>query len=273
MNPKVAKFIKLARKHLRVWLYTSKINIMARLINTRFGALVFIGGKFIRLGFQVIFIWVILKEADSLAGYSMNQALFILLTLNLTGTIIQLFLRAVYLFRQRVVSGSFDFLLLFPVNELFFSLFSDLDPMDLVTIIPYALAVAWFWTMAGFPVTIAAVTAYILFIIVALIFAIAWHTVIISFGILFLEADNLIMVYRDIESMARLPLEVYGRRIELFLTFLVPIAVIAAIPAKIAFSLISPWIVLPFFLFGLFQVYLANRFWHFALRRYSSASS
>lgn len=273
MKQKVASLKTSLIKHFRIWLFLAKVHIIQRIINSRLSTFVFVIGKLIRFFFHLIFIVVLLRQTNALVGYTLNQAIFILLTLHLIGTLVSVFLRGIYIFRQRVIQGTFDFLLLFPANTLFMTLFSDLDPMDLIVIGPYAISVIWFWGYAGFPVTVGAVLAYILFLLISLIVALAWHTVIAAFGIIFLELDNLIMIYRDIESMARFPLEIYGKGIQFFLTYFMPIAVMAALPSQVAFTLISPWSALFFLALAIIQFLLALRFWHFALTKYSSASS
>jgi len=38
----------------------------------------------------------------------------------------------------------------------------------------------------------------------------------VAFGVMTLEIDQLVMIYRDVETMARFPLEIYGKNFELF---------------------------------------------------------
>lgn len=259
--------------YIKVWFRLTKLRFIEQVINTKMGGLLFLAGKIIRLLFNIIFLWVILSQTKVLAGYSLHQAIFILLTLNITGTIIQLFLRGVYLFKQRLILGTFDFFLLNPLNELFYSLFSYTDPLDILMLIPSIGALIWVWSIAAIPASLASVTLYILWIALAFIFAVSWHILIIAFGVIFLEVDNLIMIYRDIESMARFPIDIYGSKTRFTLTYILPIAVMATLPAKSVFGFLETWVILPFGLFALISLYLANLIWQYALKNYSSASS
>lgn len=264
---------KLFTTYLKVWLRLTKLRLIEQLINTKLGGLLFLSGKIIRLVFQVLFVYILVGRTNAIAGYSLYEALFILLILNITGTIVQMLLRGVYMFRQRIIDGTFDFFLINPLNELFYSLFSYTDPLDIVMLIPSLIALFWVWAHTSIPITVATILILFIFIIIALVFAVAWHTIVIASGIIFLEVDNIIMVYRDVESMARFPIDIYGKTIQFTLTYIMPIAILATIPAKVLLGR-SPMALLPFFaLLSLLNMYLAIRYWNFALTKYSSASS
>jgi len=70
-----------------------------------------------------------------------------------------------------------------------------------------------------------------------------------------------------------LPVDIYIRGIQLLLTVVVPVAVIMTFPAKALLGLLH-W---PYVVFGLvisvFFMVITLKFWHYALSRYSSASS
>lgn len=273
MKLKDASRLKLVKTYLKVWLRLTKLRLVRQIINTKFGGILFLLGKIIRLLFQVVFIYILVGKTNAIVGYNLYQALFILLTLNVSGTLIQMLLRGVYLFRQRIIDGSFDYFLLSPLNELFLSLFSYTDPLDIVMMIPSTIALIWVWAKAGIPITFLTVSIYITFIIIAIIFAIAWHTIVIASGVIFLEVDNIIMVYRDVETMARFPIDIYNKTLQFGLTYIIPIAVMATIPAKVLFGK-STLTSLPIFaVLSILNLYLAWKYWNFALTKYSSASS
>lgn len=177
------------------------------------------------------------------------------------------------MFRQKVVDGTFDFYLLNPLSELFYSLFSFTDPLDIIITTPYIILTFWAWVNAGYAVTIAAILALILIIILSTLIVIAWHIVIIAIGVKYLEVDNTVMLYRDLERMGAFPVAIYGRLGENILTYAFPFALMATIPARLVFGLFSPWYLLSFALLALLQLKLALWFWHRSLLSYSSASS
>jgi ABC-2 type transport system permease protein len=73
--------------------------------------------------------------------------------------------------------------------------------------------------------------------------------------------------------MARFPTDIYPRLIQNILTFTIPVVILITIPAKALLGFLSwPWVILSFAVGGL-SLWGAFKFWHYALGRYSSASS
>jgi len=261
------------KAYLRVWLKLTAQQFQSQVANARGAAILFIFGKLFRLASALLLVYVVVGKAKLIAGYSLNEAIFLLMLFNLTQTISQLFLRGVYMFRQKVVDGTFDFYLLNPLSELFYSLFSFTDPLDIIVTTPYLIFVFWAWVNAGYAITIPAVIALLIIIILATLMVVAWHIVIIAVGVKYLEVDNTVMLYRDLERMGAFPVAIYGRLGENILTYAFPFALMATIPARLVFGLFNPWYLIIFALLALAQLRLSLWFWHRSLLSYSSASS
>ena len=120
------------KAYVRVWLKLTTQQFQSQVANSRGAAALFIFGKLFRLGTAFLMIYVIIGRAKLIAGYDLSQAVFILALFNLISSLTQLFMRGIYVFRQKVVDGTFDFYLLNPLSELFYSLFSYTDPLDLI---------------------------------------------------------------------------------------------------------------------------------------------
>lgn len=262
-----------AQAYVRVWLKLTATQFESQVANARGAALLFIFSKLFRLATALLVVYVVVGKARLIAGYDLNQAVFILILFNLLSTIAQLFLRGVYIFRQKVVEGSFDFYLLNPLNELFYSLFSYTDPLDLMLLVPYIGLTFWAWGNTGFPITLAAVLGLMVIIALAFIMVVSWHIIVISIGVRYLEVDNTIMLYRDIERMAAFPVDMYGKWGSLLLTYATPFALMATVPAKLIFGMFNPWSLLIFALLAVLQLKGSLWFWRRSLLSYSSASS
>lgn len=265
--------LSLFKAYLKVWLKLTSTQFSSQVANARGAALLFLFGKVFRLATAFLLIYVVVDKAKLIAGYNLQEAIFILLLFNLTSTITQLFLRGVYMFRQKVVDGTFDFYLINPLNELFYSLFSFTDPLDVITVIPFTFLTFFAWSTTGHPITLLNIVLLFLIIFLSFLMAVAWHIIIISIGVRYLEVDNTIMLYRDLEKMAAFPIDIYGKFGSTFLTYAAPFALMATIPAKIFFGLFNPLNLVVFailaFIFLKFSLYI----WRSALLHYSSASS
>ena len=261
------------KAYLRVWLKLTAQQFQSQIANARLAAVLFIVSKLFRLGTAFLMVYLIVGRAQLIVGYTLSQAILILALFNLVSSLIQLFMRGIYLFRQKVVDGTFDFYLLNPLSELFYSLFSYTDPLDLILFLPYLGIVIWAWLATGFPLSLPIILAVISAIAISALTILAWHIAIIAIGVRYLEVDNTIMLYRDLEKMASMPIEIYGKIGSSVLTYLFPFALMATIPARIIFGLYNPWYLLGFAFLALVQLRLALWFWHRALLSYSSASS
>ena len=261
------------KSYIRVWLKLTTQQFQSQISNARGAALLFIAGKLFRLSTAFLLVYLVVGRAKLICGYTLDQAILILALFNFFSSLTQLFMRGIYMFRQKVVDGSFDFYLLNPLSELFYSLFSFTDPMDLLLILPYGGIVIWAWLSAGYALTIPLVVALIIALIIAFIMAISWHIIILGVGIRYLEVDNTIMLYRDLERLAAMPVSMYGRWGSGILTYLFPFGLMATIPANIIFGLSSPHILLIFSFLAIFHLKIALWYWQKSLRTYSSASS
>src|SRR3989304_8077517 len=185
-------------RYFKVWWMMSKNAFIQVLIN-KFGASVFLIGKILRFAFFIAFLVFLLRGTQNLAGYNLNQTIFFFLTFNLVDVLGQFLYREVYRFRPLIVSGGFDLVLIKPISPLFRSLMGGADILDFFTIPPLIFAVVVVGgTLAP---SLAATSYYILLVINGLILATAFHIAVISLGIITLEIDHTIMIYRDLRKI------------------------------------------------------------------------
>jgi len=258
------------KKYLKIWLLMSRNSFLA-VFNQKAALTIFLTGKLIRFFFFFSFIVFLLKGTKSLAGYNLNQTLLFFLTFNLVDTLSQFLFREVYRFRPLIVSGGFDLILSKPINVLFRSLMGGADLIDLVTIVP--LTIATFYVANLLNPSILQTTFFVLLVLNGLIIAAAFHIFVLGLGIISLEIDHTIMIYRDLSSLGRFPIDIYKEPLKGIITFLVPIGIMISFPAKAIMGLMSPAGVIWSLAFGVLILILSFKFWNFALKKYTSASS
>jgi len=262
--------MKNLKKYFKIWLLMSKNSFLA-VFNQRMALSIFLIGKILRFFFFFVFIIFLLKGTKSLAGYNLNQTLLFFFTFNLVDTISQFLFREVYRFRPLIVSGGFDLVLSKPVNALFRSLMGGADVIDLITIIP--LTIATFYIASLLNPSILHTTFYILLVLNGLVIASAFHIFVLGLGIVTLEIDHTIMIYRDLFNLGRFPIDIYKEPLRGIITFLIPIGVMVSFPAKAIMGLMTPMGILWSIVFGILTLFLSLKFWNFALKKYTSASS
>src|SRR3989344_7650830 len=121
--------------YFKIWLMMSKNSFIIMLSQKPVLVLFFIA-KIVRFGFFFAFLYFLVIGSNNLAGYSSLQTIFFFLTFNVIDVVSQFFFREAYRFRQLIVSGDFDLILVKPFNALFRVLMGGADIVDLVTIPP-----------------------------------------------------------------------------------------------------------------------------------------
>jgi len=246
-------------------------NAFLSVFYVKLALLIFLSGKLIRFFFFLVFIFFLLKSVDNLAGYSLNQTIFFFLTFNFIDVAAQFLFREVYRFRPLVVTGGLDLILVKPMNALFRSLMGGADVIDLITI-PPLIAAIWYVGRLLNPSSVQ-VIIYILLILNGLVIAAAFHILVLSFGILTLEIDHTIMIYRDFVNLGKLPVDIYKEPVKGILTFIFPVAIMTTLPAKYLMGLVTYRGVLISLSIGVLLTLISFKVWNHALKSYSSASS
>ncbi len=241
------------------------------IIDQKLALSVFLIGKVLRFIFFFGFLYFLLLGTKTLAGYSGNQVIFFFLTFNIIDVISQFLFREVYNFRPMIINGDFDLVLVKPLNALFRVLMGGADIIDLVTIPPLIFATIYVGSLLH--PSVLYTMYYVLLLLNGFLIATAFHIIILSFSMVTLEVDHAIMIYRDLTSLGRLPIDIYKQPLQAFLTYLVPVGIMITLPAKAMMGLIAPAGILMALSVGIVALFIAFRFWNYALTKYSSASS
>ena len=260
------------KKYLKVWLQLAHISFAEQLA-TRFSSILFLIGKIARFALFLVFLISLTGRSGGLAGYTADQAIVFFLVFNLADIMTQLFFRGVYFFRQKVVSGEFDFYLVKPMNPLFRIMAGYTDFLDLITLFALAVYAFAFFGNSSLIITHANLILFIIMLVLSFLIALAIHIIVVSIGVITTEVDHTIMIYRDLTQMGRIPVDVYAPPVRIFLTYLIPITLMITIPAKALMGLVTPGTILSsLFLVSCF-LFLSLRLFRYALSQYSSASS
>lgn len=239
--------------------------------DSRFSAIIFIFGKFLRFFFFLFFLMLLSSKTRLIAGYSLWQMIFFFLTFNLIDSLVQTLMREVYRFSWQVSSGQLDYILTKPFSPLFRNLFGGPDILDVPTLI--MLFIFIFYSLGKINVASVGIFLYFLLILNALIIAVSFHIVVLALGVLTTQIDNAIMFYRDLTQMARVPIDIYREPLKSIITFVIPVGVMITFPAKALMGLLSIEMIFVSFFIGLGLFFLSKKFWDFSLKYYSSASS
>lgn len=259
------------KKYFNVWLKLTGASFQYFFVS-RIGAILFLFGKVLRFTFFLFFLIILVLRTQVLSGYNLWQVILFYLTFNFIDSATQMVFREVYRFRQQVVSGNFDLILVKPVNSLFRALFGGADLLDMITLVPFLIFVG----IAAYNIpglTFTGVIMYIILVANALWIAMSFHIMVLALAILTTEIDHAIMIYRDFTGMGKLPVDIYGEPLRSFVTFVIPVGIMMTYPAKALMGLLSASGVVFAILLSLTIFSFSIFLWRYALRRYTSASS
>ncbi|QQE65850.1 ABC transporter permease [Leptolyngbya sp. BL0902] len=171
----------------------------------------------------------------------------------------------------QVQEGTLDFVLLKPISSQFWlstRIFSPWGLPDLVfglLILAYAgrrLGLGWGdYLLAVPPLLCGALSLYSLWFMLG------------ATSIWFVKVYNVTEVLRGLLEAGRFPIVGYPAAYRVFFTFVIPVAFLTTVPAQAMLNQGGQgWFLASAVLAGIL-LFLANRFWRFALRFYTSASS
>ncbi len=259
-------------RYWRIW-YQMASNGLAQLSHTKFGAALFVLGKLFRFAFFTVLIVRVLSETTLVSGYTLEQMVFVFLTFNIVDISTQMLFRGVYLFRSLIVSGNFDFILTKPMSPLFRSLMSNADILDFIVFVPLVLGTGWYLARHALFADPLHLVWYLVLLINGFLISFAFHVLVLALGVVTTEVDSAIMLYRDLTSMGRVPIDVYQQPLRSFVTFVVPVGVMMTFPAKALFGEFGFEMVVLGLMVAVVLITVALIAWRASLKRYASASS
>lgn len=255
-------------RNIKLFFLYSKSSIKST-FQARLGVVFFTLGKVLRFLMFFLFIFFLTSKTSTLKGYTTDQAIFFYLTFNVVDTTAQLLFREVYRFRDLILRGSFDTILVKPHHPFLKILIGGVDFLDLLLLIPYLALTLFFGLKTGHG-SLFNLALYLALVLNALLIATAFHIAVLALGILTTEVDHTIMIYRDITALGRFPIEIYKEPLRGIFTFIIPVGIMMSFPAKALFGLLKPNFIIFSFALSFLLFFASLKLWGVAVKRYQS---
>ncbi|MBI5876746.1 MAG: ABC-2 family transporter protein [Chloroflexi bacterium] len=221
------------------------------------------------IGLQVYF-----NHTSQIGGWSYDEAMIVVGLFQLANGYMQAFLQPnISEIGNHIRNGTMDFILTKPVNSQFLAstrtvvLWRLLDIVMGLVIVVYAL-----WHM-GASVSPGAVALFVLMLAAAAVILYALWLMLVTTAFWLVRVDNISELIYAFYEAARYPVSVYRGALQMFLTFIIPIAFITTIPAAALVSRLDAGSALYGIAMAIALFFASAAFWRFALRFYASASS
>ncbi|MGB7414252.1 MAG: ABC transporter permease [Thermosynechococcaceae cyanobacterium] len=212
------------------------------------------------------------SSVDTFQGWSWPEALLVLGIFTLLQGISATFLvpnlnRIV----RHVQDGTLDFILLKPISSQFWLSTYSVSPWGLPDVAFGLLLVGYAGTRLGLglpqylgslaPIALGIMILYSLWFMLG------------ATSIWFVKIYNVTEVLRGLVEAGRYPIAAYPAAYRIFFTFIVPVTFLTTVPAEAMLQRSDGAWLLGSFALAVVLFIVANRFWTFALRFYTSASS
>ena len=225
---------------------------------------------------QILFFGIIFGQVDQIGDWSKWEVVLLVGTHQIIAQLFQaFFFMNVANIPELVRTGKLDQLLTLPINSQFAVSTKQFGLDSIVNAMLGAIVVIVSLVQLKVVPTIASALLYL----VALAFGVAIHYSImlalaaVSFWIV--RAQGLVYGYFNFLQIARYPDVVFPRLFRFIFGWIVPVIIVANIPARLLIKPLEQPVGLMFHLVaaGAMALLFSSMFWRFALRRYSSASS
>ena len=253
-------------------------NCLSREMQFKGNFLLWIGVELAWLGLQISFIEVLYGYVQAIAGWSKYEVLLLIGVNFMIQQIFQVFLLVNCINLPDLVrTGRLDFQIIMPINTQFLVSTRHMDIGALPTAAVGAAIAIYSAHHLGLHPNLLQLALFTFFAINGVFIHYALMFMIVSCSFWIVRAQGLVYGYYNLFNIARLPDDVFrvSPVFRLIFTYAVPMLIVANVPTRTlakwfeGFGWELMW--LPFLTLAL--LWIANRFWNFALRHYTSASS
>lgn len=181
----------------------------------------------------IAFISLIFLQIPDLAGWSFHELLFIYGLANIPRGIDHMFADYIWMLSGRtIVRGEFDKYLLRPLNPLFQLLAEMFQPDGIGEVVIGIILIIYATGKGAVSFTIVKVLILIVMVVFSTLIYTSIKLFLASFAFWIKRSQSILYMFYSMSDFAKYPLEIYHKFIRSFITYIIPFAVTAYIPAS-----------------------------------------
>jgi ABC-2 type transport system permease protein len=174
---------------------------------------------------------------------------------------------------DHIQKGTLDFVLLKPANGQVLATITACNLMRLTDVlVGFGLIGVGLYRLGHVP-TLIQITTFAVMIPAGMITVYSIWLMLTTLAFWFVRVENFGEMFYAFYETGRFPVTIYNRWLRFLLTYIVPIAFLTTFPAATLLGKLSLSFVLGSILIAGVLFYASSRFWNYAIRFYSSASS
>ncbi len=260
------KYLKVYRKFLHTSL-ASEFEYKTNIIVDLFTAILSLVGSIFLLS-------VFFQNSGSIGGWKFDQALIIqaIYTIlnGITNTWFNPNLSEIV---KHIREGTLDFVLIKPIDSQFYISLKKINPSGFLEIILGFILLTYSISINQININIIFLTLCLITIICSICILYSLWFFISTTTIWFVKTWNATEVLRSFLYIGRFPLTSFSLSLRIFFSIFIPIAFITTIPSEVFLGIAQIWKILLEIIISFVFIFSSRKFWLFALRYYSSASS
>lgn len=222
---------------------------------------------------QIMSFEVIYRHTETIGSWNVHQTRVFLGIIFVVDAFYMIFVSEnLDRFSEKVRKGDLDLLLTKPVNSQFMVSLQRANTAILGNLL---MGLSWLtWALLSLPEFSWPRLLWLLVLIpCSLVLTYACRFFFSSMAVIFTRAENLQFLWYQIYRLGMRPDSIYVPWMRILLMSILPVAMVASVPARALLEDPSPLLFLWTITLALFFLWLSGRFWRLALRFYSSASS
>lgn len=222
--------------------------------------------------YYLFFIEIVYALTDQVAGWTKGESLVLAGSFSLSwGLMNALFSPNLSRLPEEIQKGTFDLVLTKPVDSQFLATARMVNLAEFARTLMSLLVVAYGVREAGIQVTPVNTLVYVVLMACSIMILFRIDSLIMTLSFWLVRIRNLDAAFWSISVIARYPVDIFERTLRNILTFFLPLAFVATVPARGLARTLDLWM-LPAALAIAGSLMVASRlFWLKATRSYSSA--
>lgn len=226
------------------------------------------------IGIALLTIQIFFYRTNQLGGWGYADVLILLGIFNTLQGLIDFALRPnMSRLLQHIRKGTMDYVLTKPVDSMFYVSFRHLVFWRLLDVVLGLGLVLYGLGQKDYLPSVADLAIFGLSMFASLVLVYALWMLLMTTAFWVIRMDDLSFVFNSFFETTRFPIDMYRGWVRIILTYVLPAALITSLPAS---ALLGRWnaltTVVSLVVAGIF-LGLSRRFWRYALRSYTSASS
>ncbi|BCX04344.1 MAG: hypothetical protein KatS3mg053_2282 [Candidatus Roseilinea sp.] len=211
---------------------------------------------------------------DTLGGWTFHETLVVVGLLFIAfGFLDTAIWQNVIALGQHIRKGTLDFILTKPINSQFHATLQHYRLDRIASILGGVFLIAYGLVRLGARPSAGQVALFVLLVLGGLLMVYSALVMLGTLAFWVVEVESFGEMVFALLEVGRYPATALPEPLRAIMTFVIPIAFVTTVPAEVIIGRVTPQLVLYGWAFALALFFLCARFWNFAVRRYSSASS